>query len=119
MLHKYFKQTMDHFGVKGSELADSFGCSRNHISEIRTGKCSPSISRFWELIETVEKLAPGAKKYFANLLAGSDLKTVDLQALVENMNNDELSDILFVIVEAMKDNRSNKMLESQRDLIAS
>ncbi|MDJ0719723.1 MAG: helix-turn-helix transcriptional regulator [Prochloraceae cyanobacterium] len=120
MLHKYFKQTMDRFGIKGSELAESFGCSRNHISEIRTGKCSPSISRFWELIETMEELAPGAKRYFATLLAGCDLESVDLQALVENMDNNQLSAILFVIAEAMKDNCENtRIVTPQRDLIAS
>ncbi len=120
MLHKYFKQTMDHFGIKGSELAEAFGCSRNHISEIRMGKCNPPISRFWELIETMERLAPGARKYFATLLAGCDLQSVDLEALVQNMDSNQLSAMLFAIAEAMKDNREKTgIVESERALIAS
>ncbi len=70
MLHKYFKETMDFYGIKGSELADKIGCSRNNISEIRLGKVSPPISRFWELVEICEELAPGFKDKFAQKVAG-------------------------------------------------
>lgn len=70
MLHEYFKETMDFYGIKGSELADKIGCSRNNISEIRTGKVSPPISRFWELVEVCEELAPGFRERFAQKVAG-------------------------------------------------
>jgi len=70
MLHDYFRETMDFYGIKGSELADRIGCSRNNISEIRNGKVSPPISRFWELVEICEELAPGFKEKFGEKVAG-------------------------------------------------
>lgn len=70
MLHEYFKETMDFYEIKGSELADRVGCSRNNISDIRKGKVSPSISRFWEIVEVCEELAPGFKERFAQKVAG-------------------------------------------------
>ncbi len=79
MLHVYFKQTMDRFGVKGAKLAEAFGCSRNHISEIRMGKCSPPIERFWVLLETTERLAPGARQYFGDLISGRRQALEDLE----------------------------------------
>ncbi|MGB7275925.1 MAG: helix-turn-helix transcriptional regulator [Geitlerinemataceae cyanobacterium] len=95
MLHVYFKQTMDRFGIKGGKLAEAFGCSRNHISEIRMGKCSPPIKRLWEILETMEELAPGAKEYFGSLVAGHDstyvLRLAEMMA-DKNRRLDTLSD---------------------------
>lgn len=96
MLHVYFKQTMDRFGIKGAELAKTFGCSRNHISEIRTGKCCPPINRLWELLETMEELAPGAKEYFGSLVAGYDspyvFRFAEMMAHKHRVPLDDLSD---------------------------
>jgi transcriptional regulator with XRE-family HTH domain len=94
MLHVYFKQTMERFGVKGAKLAAAFGCSRNHISEIRMGKCNPPIDRFWELLEMTDQLAPGAKEYFGDLISGRR------QAL-EGMEDADLGKLYLEIGEEM------------------
>ena len=103
MLNVYFKQTMERFGVKNIDLAEAFGCGKNYISEIRTGRCNPPIDRFWELLECMERLAPGAKSYFAGLILGNDLSIEDLatsidpEELVMAMNQQQLSRIMFAI----------------------
>ncbi len=105
MFNQYFKDTMDHFGIKGTELSKHFGCGRAYISDIRNGKCNPPIDRFWELITAIDELAPGAKKYFGNLMAGNhdDFLLEDLAAnvepsqLVAAMSNEQLSKLTMAI----------------------
>ena len=75
-LNTIFKQTMDYMGVRGSDLAELAGCSRNNISEIRNGKVNPPIDKFWSLIENCERLAPGFKREFGKRLAGMNRKKV-------------------------------------------
>jgi transcriptional regulator with XRE-family HTH domain len=118
MLHAYFKQTMDRFGVRNLDLAEAFGCSRNHISEIRNGKCNPPINRFWELVETMDKLAPGSKQYFASLIAGYDRSfTRAPQEMIESMDNNQLSAMLFLIAEALRKNRENTDVKIDAQLL--
>lgn len=70
MLNDYFRETMDGFKIKGAQLARKAGCSQNNISEIRNGKVSPPISRFWELVEMCEEIAPGFKEEFGRRISG-------------------------------------------------
>lgn len=123
MLNIYFKQTMDHFGVKGSELAEAFGRDSNYVSKVRTGSISPPIGRFWELIETLDRLSPGAKKYFGNLVAENKMEffvedllqvstkeelaqavvSLGAERIVAAMGNEQLSEIMLAIAMRMKD----------------
>ncbi len=123
MLYFYFKQTMDRFGVKGKDLAEAFGCRQNYISEIRMGKCNPPINRFWELLETMNKLAPGAKEYFGKLIASSQgdffiqdlVETINPADLVAAMDDEQLSQFMFAVAarigSKVKQSKSNKKSE--------
>lgn len=116
MLHVYFKQTMDRFSVKGSQLAEAFGCSRNHISEIRRGKCNPPINRFWELLETMEILAPGAKLYFSHLMVGnSSMASVPPKELLEaaDMDKEEIAETIVALVNKLKGQKGNRSTSGQ------
>ena len=126
MLHIYFKQTMDHYGIKGSELAEAMGCSRNNISEIRTGKTKPQIDRFWELIETIEQLAPGAKCYFSNLISENNttfllkdkVNSIDTNELVAAMNDEQLSKLMFAVAARLGNKKNNKQIDKREELAA-
>ncbi|MBE9039352.1 hypothetical protein IQ235_00895 [Oscillatoriales cyanobacterium LEGE 11467] len=102
---------MDRFSVKGSQLAEAFGCSKNHISEIRTGKCSPPINRFWELLETMETLAPGAKLYFSRLMVGSSsMASIPPKDLLETaeMDKEEIAETIVTLVNKLKGEKGNR-----------
>ena len=126
MLHIYFKQTMDHYGIKGSELAEAMGCSRNNISEIRTGKTKPQIDRFWELIETMDKLAPGAKHYFSNLIDGNNttfllkdtVDNLDTAELVAAMDDEQLSKLMFAVAVRLGNKKNNQQIDKSRNFAA-
>lgn len=102
MFHIFFKRTMDDLGVSGIELAEAHGCSRKYLSGIRQGKCSPPISSFYELLETMERLRPGAKLYFADLIAE---RAVSFSESIELMDNEQLSEILLKVSKALKQKR--------------
>ena len=116
MFHIFFKRTMDDLGVSGIELAKAHGCSRKYLSEIRQGKCSPPINSFYELLETMEKLRPGAKLYFADLIAE---RAVSFSQLIESMDNEQLSEILFKVSQALKQKRESHAKKVEQFLTAS
>ena len=116
MLNQYFKQTMDHFGVKGTRLAEEFGCGQSYISDIRRGKTNPPINRFWQIIEAMEKLAPGTRRYFGNLVAGNDTdyfleavaQSIEPAELVELMSNEQLAKLMFAVAARLGKQLQNK-----------
>lgn len=111
MLNEYFKQTMDRFGVEGTKLSKHFGCGRGYISDIRTGKCNPPSARLWELVISLDELAPGAKHYFGNLIAENyervspeDLAvSIEPEELVALMSNEQLSKLMLAIANRIGD----------------
>ena len=124
MFNEYFKQTMDRFGVKGTELSKHFGCGRGYISDIRTGKCNPPSDRLWELIVALDELAPGAKRYFGNLIVGkgNDFSLEDIAAniepseLVALMDHEQLSQLTMAI--AKRIGKMNKSVTKNDNLVA-
>jgi transcriptional regulator with XRE-family HTH domain len=102
MFHIYLKEVMDSRSIKGADLASVLGCSRNNISEIRSGKTNPSIDRFWEILMVMEKLSPGSMRHFADLMAERAVSFVDL---IEEMDNEQLSEILLKVSKALKQKR--------------
>ena len=123
MLNQYFKQTMDYYGVKGTELSNAFGCGRGYISDIRTGKCNPPIARFWELIETLDKLAPGAKKHFGNLIAENNadffledlVKNIDPADLIRVMDDRQLSKLMFAVAARLGNQKNSQQKINKSD----
>ena len=123
MLNNYFKQTMDHFKIKGTELSKEFGCGQSYISDIRMNKINPPSNRLWELIETLEKLAPGARRYYGNLVAGNDteyfveevIDNVEPAEMVKLMSNLQLSRFLFALAaELSKIKKLGKQAENKK-----
>ena len=123
MLNQYFKQTMDYYGVKGTELSNAFGCGRGYISDIRMGKCNPPIDRFWELIETLDKLAPGAKRHFGNLIAENNadffledlVKNIDPADLIRVMDDRQLSKLMFAVAARLGNKKNSKQKINKSD----
>ena len=126
MLNQYFKQTMDYYGVKGTELSDAFGCGRGYISDIRTGKCKPPIDRFWELVETMDKLAPGAKRHFGNLIAENNadffledvVNNIDPADLIRVMDDGQLSKLMFAVAVRLGNKKNYKQINKSDQLAA-
>jgi hypothetical protein len=87
------------------------------------GKCNPPIDRFWELIEVMDDLAPGAKRYFGTLVANNNnadcaIKNIaiDPVELVEAMNNEQLSKLMFAIGTRLREVKGNERVRDE-DLV--
>jgi transcriptional regulator with XRE-family HTH domain len=72
LLSTFFQQTMDIYKITGKKLSEESGISENHISEFRRGKSKTGVSTkvLWQLIESMEKIAPGSRQHFCFLMAG-------------------------------------------------
>ena len=90
-----FIKTRKYFGIKGNKLHEITGVSANHISEYTRGKRDVSTKILDQLIEGMEQLAPGAKRYYCNYLFGQ--KLVLPEDIVADMNADELSLLMLAI----------------------
>lgn len=86
----FFSKTMEHYKITGKKLSQVSGVSENHISEFRRGKRKTGVSTdiLWQLLKGMEKIAPGAKIYFASLMAGVE----DIKELEENIKTNEATE---------------------------
>ncbi|MBE9130008.1 MULTISPECIES: helix-turn-helix domain-containing protein [unclassified Coleofasciculus] len=71
-MNSIFKEVWQKFKISGSDLARETGLSTGYISEIRTGKANPTLEVQQLLLEAMQKLKPGARRYYCELLAGDD-----------------------------------------------
>ncbi len=90
-----FLKTRKYYGIKGNKLHEVTGVSANHISEYSRGKRDVSSAVLDKLVEGMESLAPGSKKYYCELLYGKQL--FQPEKMVELMDADELSELMMAI----------------------
>jgi transcriptional regulator with XRE-family HTH domain len=73
-INKCFDETLKRHGITGAVLAKKVGISPSHISQFRNGKGGAvSHTTLEEILNAMEELAPGSKKYFCYLLAEGQL----------------------------------------------
>ncbi len=96
-----FVKTRNYFGIKGNKLHQITGVSENHISEFTRGKRDVSSKILDQLIEGMEQLKPGAKRYYCNCLFGknidSPVQIVSPEEIVSLMDADELSQLMLAV----------------------
>ncbi|AFY51340.1 Helix-turn-helix protein (plasmid) [Nostoc sp. PCC 7524] len=101
-IYQLFKKAMDRYGVQGKELAAMVGISPNHLSDFRNGKKWVSQETLTSLLEGMEQLSPGSKRYFCELLAGEQLGEKEdaaksLVKMIEAANDDEMEAAMIAI----------------------
>ncbi|MHC5917379.1 MAG: XRE family transcriptional regulator, partial [Nostoc sp.] len=62
-IHQLFKRAMDRYGVQSKQLPDLAEISAVHLSEFRNGRKWLSQDVFESLLEGMEQLSPGSKRY--------------------------------------------------------
>lgn len=110
-IYQLFKQAMDRHGIQGKELAALAGISQNHLSQFRSGHKWVSPEVFAALLEGMDELAPGSRKYFCQLLAEEPLAERDtskrLAEMIEAADEDEMEAALLAIGRKWKRTRQN------------
>lgn len=103
-IRQALRKTQDYYGVKGTDLAEAAGIGTPHLASIRSGKSWPSEQVLMRLIESLEVLAPGSRRYFCDLLAG--LPTI----AVEELGDEQLGEL---VVRA-SDELARRLIKSSR-----
>ncbi|OCQ92252.1 hypothetical protein BCD64_00090 [Nostoc sp. MBR 210] len=102
-IHEVFRETMDNNGISSKDLAELVNVSQNHLSQFRSGRKWISPELFEALLEGMEELSPGSRRYFCELLAGEPLCSITkekkefIRELVENASEEEIDFILSVV----------------------
>ena len=110
MIHELFRQTQDNFRIKGTDLAAKVGISTKHLSKFRQGKANITVELLWQLVEAMERIAPGARQNFGELVAGKgDLDRKPYRTLserVEEMSNEEFGELLMAVGKELRNRKS-------------
>jgi transcriptional regulator with XRE-family HTH domain len=104
-----FKQAMDRYGIQGKDLAELAGISQNHLSQFRSGRKWVSPEVFAALLEGMDRLSPGSRAYFCEMLAQKPLSQAQndgskLKEMIEAADEEEIDEILLIIGRKWKQN---------------
>lgn len=109
-INELLKKTMDRHGIKGKELAALIDMTPNYLSEVRASRKWLSHDSFIKLLEAMDKLAPGARLYFCQLLAGEALSPLpanepSIVEIIETASDEEIEEALIAIGKRWKESR--------------
>jgi transcriptional regulator with XRE-family HTH domain len=120
MHREAFKKTKSYFGITGKQLHQHTGVSENHISEFLRGKRAVSSDVLDRLVEAMEELEPGSKQFYSDEIKGKKSKVaiganIDPSILVEDMNNEQLSKLMFAIAAKLGSKSKDLSREQQSE----
>lgn len=102
-MEEIFALTMKRYGIQGKALSDLSGVSVNHISEFKNKRLKTGVTTdcLLRLLDAMDELSPGAKRFFCEMLAGSQYQrtfSVSLETLINAADEEELKVAMFQIV---------------------
>jgi transcriptional regulator with XRE-family HTH domain len=121
MIHRFFAETIQYYGIKARDLHEVSGVSQNHISEFKNGKGNISVNVMWKLVEGMEVLAPGSRAYFFTRLVGDKNPKFSvaqkLEQLIDQATDADVNVALLAIAKryrAKAENEASKITEESR-----
>jgi hypothetical protein len=110
-IQQAFKETMDSFKIQNRKLAEAAGKSERHLSGVRSGRANTTIWELEKYLELCEEMAPGFRREFGRRVAGADFFCVSAVEAVDQMNEEELSNLIFAISEKVRGNKKSNNRE--------
>ena len=99
--------------IKGKELSLETGIAESNISEFFTGKVNMTISTLDKIVEAMEKISPGARREYAQELAGiiSSGKSggILLEQQINELPKESKKQLIMAIVESIANESESKM----------
>lgn len=96
-MNQDFDNTLHHYRINASELAKRAGLSPAMLSKFRSGKSNLSTENLNKLLEQMDAIAPGSRRYFCMKLAGQN--PVSLAEQVQFLNPSELATLLNLVAD--------------------
>lgn len=113
-IQQAFKETMDSFKIQNKKLAEAAGKSERHLSGVRSGRANTTLWELERYLEICEEMAPGFRREFGRRVAGADFFCVSAVEAVDQMNQEELSNLIFAISEKVRgEKRNNREIECE------
>jgi transcriptional regulator with XRE-family HTH domain len=97
LMANFFAITQQKFRIKNSDLAEMTGFSASYVSEIRNGKATPSFDGLIRWLEGAEKISPGSRQYFCQLLAGQSIEST-----IDRMDGGQIAQVLVAIADKLQ-----------------
>ena len=110
-----FIRTQSYYRITGKALHEITGISRNHISEFINNKRDMRTDSLDRLVLAMDELEPGAMQFYTDELRGKKSKVtiVNPKALVDKMDNKQMSELMFAIAAKMG-NKADKQPENEQ-----
>ena len=91
--------------IKGKELSLETGIAEGNISEFFNGKVNMTIPTLDKIVEAMEKISPGARREYAQELAGilsaSEGGKVLLEQQINDLPKESKKQLIMAIVESL------------------
>ena len=122
-LQEFLKEALDHYKIKGSELAKACGASVVNISHIRNSVVYPQTDKFWQIVEAADQMKPGVKRHLGNLIAknttGDNLQSIinnlDLDEFVAHLSPEQKKEILFAIANDLNKKPEKPIIQEETE----
>lgn len=112
-MYQHFDKMLKEFGIRGKDLSDVTGFSMTHISQFRHGKTNPSCDSLERLLDGANRIKPGAKRYFCELLAGEQIQPI--HDTIDQLDDVQLARLLLTVAERLENRKqavSQKLLSA-------
>jgi transcriptional regulator with XRE-family HTH domain len=111
LIHEAFNQTLKRYRISGRALAQAAEVSESLVSQFRHGKTCVTDEMLDKLLQGIQVIAPGARKYFCSLIAGEPAGVSTVEKVIEAISEDEIPELLMAIARRWKAT-DNKVLQA-------
>ena len=102
-INKSFDQTLLELGISASRVAEASGVGKSQISLFRSGKRNVTSETLEALLDAVDELHPGARRYFCSILARESLTELDIKSHIRQMGTQEIVALLKELADRLSD----------------
>lgn len=86
----------------GKALARVAGVSESLVSQFRHGKKGVTDEMLDNLLQAMQKIAPGARKHFCSLVAGELVEGAGVENAIKEISAEEIPELLMAIMRCWK-----------------
>ncbi|MBD3557392.1 hypothetical protein H6S82_00720 [Planktothrix sp. FACHB-1355] len=111
LIHEAFNETLKRYRIGGRALAQAAEVSESLVSQFRHGKTGVTDQMLDKLLQAMQQIAPGSRKYFCSLVAGEPAGVTTVEKIIEAISEDEIPDLLMAIAQRWRATE-NKVLQA-------
>lgn len=111
LIHEAFNETLKRYRIGGRALAQAAEVSESLVSQFRHGKTGVTNEMIDKLLQGMQQIAPGSRKYFCSLVAGEPAGVTTVEKIIEAISEDEIPELLMAIAQRWR-TTDNKILQA-------